>query len=432
MKNSIRWGLTGLTAMGLLVAGAAFVGCSSSSEGTTPTDDTGVADTATTDSTADSTADSTPADSATDSKTDSVADAADGETAVVAQPRKMTIVHAAPDAGKQLFCFGAGAAGSLAKALFLGVPDASAPTDETKYTGFNYGTVLPLTFPNALVSSDLIAGLEKLTIYVWPIGSTNPTSATVDGPTACTNSWATVKGDATKFIEVPKNTVLGGTSTVLYATGCLAPGSKLECGGATPQALKLGYKVLNLTSPFPGGGGDAGTDGGETGETGTTGKNVAVHFLHASAFPGVTGAAISFQGVDVYLLPMTAGVDGGTGTPAGTPTKIATNVKYGDWVDPSVAFTLPAGADENSTLLVFQKTGDAFCVKSAAAPTCASIPVPASYFLPAYKAGAAAGGAPTPGFVDGTDQLFLIAGSPTDTNPTTTTLRWGFGNVTKP
>lgn len=431
MNNSMRWGLMGLTATGLLMVGAAFGGCSSSDD-PTPAADTGTPDTAVTE---------TAPDTAVTETTPDAADATDGEVdaPVAAAPRKITIVHASPDAGKQLFCFGAGAGGSLAKALLIGAPNAADPTNLAKYEGFPYGTVLPLTFPNALVASDLIAGLEKLTIYVWPIGATNPIAGTADAgaadaETACNNAWTGVKGDPTKFIEVPAKTVLGGTSIVLYATGCATPGSKLECGGAAPQAMKLGYHKLDLTSPFATGG-DAGTDASETG---TGGKQVAVHYLHASAFPGVAGAVPSFQGVDVYLLPMTAAVagDGGadTGTassPAGAPVKVATNIKYGDWVDPSAAFTLPAAADENSTLMILMPTGVTFCAPGSSA-TCAAVPIPASYFLPTYKAAAAGGGLPTPGFVDGTDQLFVLAGSPTDTNPATTTLRWGFGNVTKP
>jgi hypothetical protein len=421
MTNSIRWGLTTMTALGLMVGGAAFYGCSSSSNPVTTTEDTGTEDSATTDSTADS----EQADTATEAATD--ADAA--ETPPPTPDRKVTLVHASPNAGPQFFCFGAGVAGtsdagvtppqSLANALFLGIPAATG--GEPAYTPFPYGAIVPISFPNAQVPANLIPALQALTIVAWPIGATNPTSATVKGSDACTTSWATVKGDPTKFIMVPKNTVKAGTSTILYATGCdLAnhptDATKAQCAG---QALKLGYETLDLTEA--------------TSDAGTAADTIFFHFFNASAFPTITTPTTipGWQNVDVYLQPMTAsttGADGGTvpGTGAGLPVKIATGVSYGTLVSPAQPFVLPAAADANSTLLLLMPSGATACVNPGGAPS-AGCP---GWTLPLNTAAAAfqqLGG----GFVKGTHQMLMIAGAPVP-DPASGAVTIGFGNVSKP
>ncbi len=451
MTNSMRWGLTSLTALGLVVAGVAFVGCSSSSS--TPAADTGTGDDT-----------GTPTDSATDGATDSASatdSATDAVDAAVVADRKITIIHASPDAGNQIFCFGA-AAGStpanytLAQALFVGVPSASDPTNGGKYTGFPYGAVIPMTFPNAQISAGELKSLEGFKIVAFPIGSTNPlaTASKTDVTAqtqACSTAFASIKADPTKYILIPPGTVLAGTSTLMYAAGCAVAAdvtdpTKPQCSG---KGLTLGYKTLDLSAAtFPS---DAGTN-----------PKTTFHFFNASPF-GVAGTPPTFQGVDVLLMPMSkavaggdAGADGGDAggapsQPTGNPIPVAVNVSFGDVVgaklpaadagtsaNPGMGVQLPAGTDALSSYWVILPHGATFCQPGA---TCPAIWLPVGSndaskpgWLDSYTALAAAGGLPTPGFVDGSHQLVVLSGAPPSdpTTPTMFSLNMGWGNVGAP
>jgi hypothetical protein len=452
MTNTMRWRLTSLTALGLLVGGLAFNGCSSSSTAPTPEVDSG------TDA---EVPDTTPADTSVDTGTDTGADTGADvpDTFVPAVPdRKITIVHASPDAGAQLFCFGAGAANSLGKALIIGKPGAT-PGDASQYTGFTYGTVAPISVPmDGLISKSEIDAIAGLTVYAFPIGSVNPlTAAAHDSAaqlTACSAAFAKFKSlanpdggtanvyDTTKFISFPGSKLAAGASAVLSATGCATPAA--TAAGCFGQGLTLGVKLLDLTDPT------------FTAPDGSTGAKVAFHFMHASPFPGVMGVAPSWQGVDVYLLPMSkavagtdAGVDADSGAvpsqPTGTPVKIATNVKYGDVVGVQVPagdagttsnlsqpFVSPAGTDDGSSYLVMMPTGVAFCQPGTTG--CVATPLPLNPWLAGYKAAFAAAGYQPVGFVDKSHQMIILSGAPSDdpANPVKYGLNLGWANVGKP
>jgi hypothetical protein len=137
MIKSIRWGLTGLATLGCLAIGGAWMGCSSSSDnGTTTPEDTGVTeDTGTgTDSGSDtSTADTGMADTG---MADTAMDTGGMDTAPPKADRKVTLIHAMPDQAASFFCLGAGAhnaAGgpptSVALSVLAGSPDSTTPGD---------------------------------------------------------------------------------------------------------------------------------------------------------------------------------------------------------------------------------------------------------------------------------------------------------------
>ncbi len=453
MTNSMRWGLTSVTALGLIVAGSAFVGCSSSSSGgTTTPDDTGSDDSAT-----DSVVQP---DTSGDTVTpDMGADVPDTNPGPAVPDRKVTIVHVSPDAGAQLFCFGAGAANTLGKALIIGKPDATAPTDASKYTGFAYGSVAPISIPmDGLISKAEVDALSSLTVYAFPIGATNPLTATAHDAaamlTACTAKFNAFKSDAgidtSKFISFSGAKLAAGTSTVLYAEGCTSPGATLA--GCAGKPFSLGYKQFDLSTP---------TFAGDSG----TSPKVSFHFMHASPFPGATGVAPSWQNVDVYLLPMSkpvagtdAGPDGDTGavasTATGAPQLIATNVQYGDFVgvqvpvaagdagtdasdsgtvsNPPQPFISPANTSDVSSYLVLMPHGVTFCAPGTSG--CVATPLPLDPWLSGYKAAFAAGGYPPVGFVDATHQMIVLSGSPSDdaTNPVKYGLNLAWANVSKP
>lgn len=440
MTNSMRWGLTSLTALGLLVGGMAFNGCSSSSDAPVPAEDTGT-DTGTADSFV------PPVDTGTDTADTNVPDTFDAPPAV--PDRKITIVHASPDAGAQLFCFGAGAANTLGKALIIGKPGATAG-DASQYTGFTYGTVAPISVPlDGLISKAEIDAIASLTVYAFPIGATNPlTAAAHDSAaqlTACSTAFAKFKGDggidSTKFISFPGAKLVAGASVVLSATGCATPAA--TPAGCFGKPMSLGVKLLDMTDPT------------FSVPDGSTGAKVAFHFMHASAFPGVSGVAPSWQGVDIYILPRSkavagtdAGVDADSGavasTPTGTPVKIATNVSYGDVVgvqipagdagtttNQSQPFVTPAGTDAGSSLLIMMPTGVAFCAPGTTG--CVATPLPFDPWLAGYNAAFAAAGYAPVGFVNNSHQMIILSGAPSDdANPVKYGLNLGWANVSKP
>lgn len=448
MTNSMRWGLSSLTALGLLVGGMAFNGCSSSSDPPVTVEDSGT-DTAQPDTFV------PPVDSSADTATDA-ADATDTTVPPAVPDRKITIVHASQDAGAQLFCFGAGAANTLGKALIIGKPDSTAPTDSSKYTGFTYGTVAPIAVPmDGLISKAEIDAIGSLTVYAFPIGSANPLTASAHDAaamlTACSAKFNAFKSanpdggtaiiDTTKFISFPGSKLVAGASVVLSATGCATPAA--TPAGCFGKPLALGVKLLDMTDPT------------FTVPDGSTGAKVAFHFMHASAFPGVTGVAPSWQAVDIYILPRSkavagtdAGADADSGavasTPTGTPVKIATNVSYGDVVgvqvpagdagtgtNQSQPFVTPAGTDAGSSLLIMVPTGTAFC--SPGTTGCLATPLPFDPWLAGYNAAFAAAGYPPVGFVNNSHQLIILSGAPSDdANPVKYGLNLGWANVSKP
>jgi hypothetical protein len=450
MTNSMRWGLSSLTALGLLVAGGAIVGCSSSSSGgTTTPEDTGV-DT--------EVPDTTVADANDSAVPDTGADVPD--TFVPAVPdRKITIVHASPDAGAQLFCFGAGASNTLAKALIIGKPGITAG-DASQYTGFTYGTVAPIAVPmDGLISKAEIDAIGALTVYAFPIGATNPLTAAAHDSAAqlaaCSAAFAKFKTaanpdggtanvyDTTKFISFPGSKLVAGASAVISATGCVTPAA--TPAGCFNKAMSLGVKLLDLTEPT------------YTVPDGSTGAKVAFHFMHASPFTGYGTTVPSFQAVDVYLLPRSkavagtdAGADADSGAVAsqvtGAPVKIATNVSYGDVVGIQVPagdagtttnlaqpFVTPAGTDAGSSLLIFMPTGVTFCAPGSSA-TCPALPLTLDPWLAGYQAAFTAAGYAPVGFVNNTHQMIILSGSISDdpANPTKYGLNLGYANVGKP
>jgi hypothetical protein len=395
MTKAMRWGFSALMTVGCMGLGS-VVGCSEDEDPVTSDPDTG---TVSLDTGMPPTDTGSPMDTGTPSET-STEGGMDADAGKFQANRGITVVFGAPDFGNKYICVG-GFAGDPAAAMApaealgppAGIPDSTAPTDPMKFKPFPYGAVVP--FPLSKLAQDFLDTPLTAVLYLVDTNTKD-----------CKAAWADVKGDATRWVAVPGKTIKSGEQYLVRIHGCKDPtttGTAFpgSCGSATaPAPLKLDYKKLDNATPAT--------------FTGTMGPKVGVQFVHMSPFPGVTGAVPSFQDVDVYLQPMAApaagdaGADGGEGgtdgggmaTPAGTPIKIASGLKYGD-VAPSAVGVQLAG-DPTEAFMVITPKDVAPCSPGA---TCTSVWLPLKAFLAAYKP---TGG----GFTDGTNQFFGLTGSP--------------------
>lgn len=430
MTKAMRWGVSSLFIVGGLALGG-FAGCSEeespppvtdTDSGTTPPPDTAKPDTGTPETPV------TP-----ETGTETATEAAPPDTPVDAPPpaadRAITLLFAAPDQTPTYVCLGAflGTADPSKEATPvssqgpIGRPDPTAPTDPKKFTPLGYGALVPLP-----LNAAAIGALEslKVVLYLVPTNPLNETPAAT-----CATKWASVKDDPTKWKAVDPKSIVKGDSALVTMAGCVGgPTATGKCGTAGKNFEFIVSKLDTKKPTFPAGG---------------TGPQVGVQFFNLSQFPGSGVAGSGFGGVDVYILPMNpapatppdagvdeagAPIDGGPAkpTPAGAPIKIATDSKYKDLATASVPVQL-AGKPEEALLIVL-KTGTAFCV-SGGAPTAACL----GWTLPfrAFVAGYAPVGG---GFIDKTNQVFGLAGSPapeTAGDPASASLRIPMGTASK-
>lgn len=413
MTKAMRWGVTALMIVGGVGLGT-VAGCSDD-EDTPPTTDTGTVDTGVP-------ADTTPADTGMpdpDTGTPPTDGGGDADAAPPFVPdRAITVSFASPDLGGKFICVG-GFAGpdpttsaEPVQALGppAGIPDATAPTDPTKFKAFPYGAVVP--FPLTKLAQDFLDTPLTAALYLVP-----------DTSKDCKKAWADVKADKTLWVAVPGKTIAKGDHALIRIHGCKTPatGTTGECGAATGlKPLTVDFKKLDTKTPATFGGG-------------TTGPKVGIQFVHMSPFPGNAVPPVpSFQNIDVYIQPMAAaaagdaGTDGGdaaaTPTPAGTPVKIASGVSYGDVAAASVGIQL--AGDPSEAILLITAKDVAPCTPGSAG--CATVALPVKAALAAFKG---TGG----GFNDGQNQFIGLAGSPVPkdlTMPATTrTIVVQFGKV---
>lgn len=426
MTKSLRWGVGSLMALAGLVAVTSFVGCSDDEPGPGPVDtDTGTAETSTDTGTDTGTP---PVDSATDS-------GGDTDAAVPPPDRAVTIVHASPDYGAKFFCLGAFTADPATQdkpvqALGpIGKPDATAPTDPTKFTALAYGSVVPLP-----LTPTAVAALKAFTVAIWTVDKNPLTEAT---PRKCEDTWAETKAKTDNWLKVDKNAVDVGQSGLIALKGCLAASTATtpECGpDGAAKSFKWELHKLDTVKPtaFAGGG---------------TGAKTGIQFLHLSKFASFdTTAGLDFYlqgygsvtptgdaGTDGGDAATDAGGDGGTTTgPLGTPVLIASGAKYNDLAPKSVGVQLAGDLTLSQLHAVPKGTPSANVVgcialaaagKTAAEGACAGIPL--KNFLAGY---AAVGG----GFKDGQNQFLIPFGAPVPKvsgDPTSVTLRIAFGRA---
>jgi hypothetical protein len=406
MTRAMRWRVGAFTIVGTLTLGASFVGCGGDDDdgGPPPGEDSGV-DTA------------VGADTKDGATTETTPDTADGggggdtaDTPDVTPPtpdRQVTIVFGQPDSAPLFVCLGAFAGDPTTAAKPVqaigpaGIPDSAAPTDPTKYKGFGFGGVLP--FPVA--TPEAKAALTSLTVVAYFVES-NPLTATP--AKKCEDVWADVKTDTNRWFKVAPNTIKAGESHVLALAGCKNPSTSpvpQACGTGTTDNREFVFAKLDTTAPAAGA--------------------FNTQFLHLSAFPGITGAAPSFQGIDVYIQPMKPGTaaDAGGDTllpdvasevatdatapspePAGTPIKIGTNLKFKDLVSPPAAVTLPAGTDPKLSFYVLAATGTTPCLGGPSTSCPTAYTLPAGTYLDLYKGAGA-------DWKAGTEQLLFLLGS---------------------
>jgi hypothetical protein len=429
MTKAMRWGVSALLILGGVGVGS-FMGCSSDDEpAPVDTGDTGTGEETSTDTGTDTgTAEETSTDtgSMTDAPTDAPAFKAD---------RAATLLMAAPDLAPQYVCLAAFLAAPAdvatkepADALLIGIPDATAPTDESKYSPIPYGAVLPLP-----LNAKALAALKSLTVVVY-VTATKPMSSA-----DCKTGWAAAKTDTKKWKAFDKNAIDTGDHALLAVTGCAGAGgaTTTECGAGNNLEITLKKADTTKATTF-------------TGES--TGPKVGIDFVNLSRYAGAGSSGPgSWQGIDAYLVfsksvPVTldAGTDdsGDATTADGGMTvapdvanavKIADNKSYGDIV-PVVG--VQAGDLPDDTYLVVVPHGAVLATSapcsSAPGPTCAAY-IPFKPFLAALKPAGA-------GFKDGENQFVALTGGPipkgmTDAgapDPTTAPIRILMGNADKP
>ncbi|MBI2391052.1 MAG: hypothetical protein HYV09_15780 [Deltaproteobacteria bacterium] len=402
MTKAMRWGVSSLMIIGGISLGA-FAGCSDDEEpGPAPTDqDTGVPDTGIVDTGVPDTG-ATPTDTGTDTP-----DTPD--TGPKPADRAVTLAFAAPDMPGRFVCIGAFAstadvttsdpASALPSTGALGIPDPSAPEDATKTTAFNYGAVVPVP-----LNDTAIAALKVFKVVLYLLDE-NP--AKLATPSDCAKEWKNVRSDTKRWRAVDPGTVAAGDSALVSFIGCQgAPDATGTCGTAGNN-FEIRIDKLATAKPATG--------------------NIGFQFLHLSQFPGSTASgAPSWQGVDIYLMPMKkpATTDGGvtdavadvlgeTGAPALTFEKIADNVKYKDITTSVTGVTLPADVDpEGSYLVVAPRVVSGASVKCSNADgrpstTCPNYTLPLRPFLNPTAGYPRVGG----GFFTNTNQVIALVGS---------------------
>jgi hypothetical protein len=395
MTKAMRWGFSAVFAMGCVGLGT-VAGCSEDEDVAPPVDtDTGTpADTGTADT-------GTPTDTGTPPT-----DSGGGDTPTDAPPfaadRAATVVFASPDLGRKFLCAGAfagdPAAATSAPARVLG-PPAGDPT--MAGMGLPFGTIahIPLTKE----AQDVLDTPLSIVLYLLDNNTKD-----------CTMSWADVRGTPSKWFAIKgtkaagadaTNSVKPGEHALIRIHGCAMPAAATtgECGtAATPANLKIDMVKLDTATPAM--------------FSGTMGPKVGMQFVHMSPFAGsATPPRPPFQAVDIYIQPMTkavagsdAGADdsGDTGavpsSPAGTPIKIATNVKYGDIAPSSVGVQL--AGDPASSLMLITPTGVMPCTPGSTG--CLTIPLPVGGAAAKYNMLGLGG------FNDGTNQFVGLVGSP--------------------
>lgn len=433
MTKAMRWGVSALLILGGVAVGS-FTGCSSDDDVAPTPEDTGSTEETAVDTGTDTgTIDTGTIDTGSPSETGSET----GDAGPPPADRAATLLMAAPDLAPQYVCLAAFlstpeevATKDPADALLIGIPKASAPTDESQYSPIPYGAVLPLP-----LNAKALAALKSLTVVVY-VTTTKP-MASAD----CKTGWAAAKTDTKRWKAFAKNSIDAGDHALLAITGCSGAGgtaTTTECGAGSN--LEITLKKADTTK--------ATTFAGES-----TGPKVGIDFVNLSRYAGAGASGPgSWQGIDAYLVfskasPVTldAGTDdsgdattadGGTsvGPDVAKAVKIADNKSYGDIV--SVVGVQAGDFADAGTYLVVVPHGASLATSApcnvAPGPTCAAY-IPFKPFIDSLKPAGA-------GFKDGENQFVALAGGPvpkalTDAgapDPTSAPIRILMGNADKP
>lgn len=387
MTKAMRWGFSALLSIGCVGLGT-VVGCSEDDPVTPVDNDTGTPDldTGTLDTGMPDPDTGTPMEGGMD------ADAADAPPFVA--DRAVTVVFASPDMPRRFLCAGAfagdPAAATSSPAQTLG-PPAGDPT--MAGMGLPFGTIARIPLTKAAI--DVLDTPLSIVLYL------------VDTSTKdCTMSWADVRATPARWFAVkgtkamPADTtksIAAGEHALIRIHGCEMPAAATtgECGtAAAPANFKIDMVKLDTSKP--------------TMHSGTMGPKVGLQFVHMSPFAGNAAPPVPpFQLVDIYIQPMTkadadAGAEAGASMPAGTPIKIATNVKYGDVAPASVGVQL--AGDPYSAVMLITQTGVAPCTPGTTA--CTTIGLPLGTAATRYKMLGIGG------YDDGTNQFVGLVGSP--------------------
>jgi len=399
MTKATRWGVSALMVIGGLALGA-FAGCSDDDPTPAPIQDEDSGQPA----------DTMKPDTGTLPDTNMPVDAPPDAPFVA--DRAVTLAFASPDLAPRWMCMGAflaadNPADKMAPFNFqpktgaAGVPDATAPTDFTKTTGFPYGAVVPFPLDEAAQTA---LGTFRVVVYLL---DANPAAT---GKT-CGDMWATVKGDTNKWKMFEPNTVKTGEHGVLAIHGC---NTAAGCGAGP---FKFTIHKVSMAKPTE------------------SGADIGFQFLHLSQFDNTmvpnpldagpaTVTVPGFQSTDIYVVPGPDTADAG----AGAFIKIAENVKYDDAVTALKGFNLPDGTKNDASRLVVATriptdggTVSYPCANpiptgQAGAPPSTTCPNWTFYLKPFFDQGKYAllgGGLEYPN----TNQLVILAGNPISATP---------------
>jgi len=411
MTKAMRWGVSSLMIVGGIALGA-FAGCSDDEETPTPVDTDSGVDTG---SAADTAVDTAPVDT-------SAPDTTPPDAGPFVPDRAVTLLFGSPDLAPKFVCLGAFSptadpAAADAPASFqpgagaLGVP-TTADLDPTKTVGLPYGAVVPVP-----LNPDAVAALKVFKVVLYLLDE-NPAKMTP--ASTCGAEWKKVKGDTKKWKAFDPNSVKAGEHALLSLIGCNGgPDATGTCGTAGNN-FEFRLDKLDVAKP-----------------TTPADATIGFQFMHLSQFPGSTASgAPSWQGVDIYLMPMPAPAapgDAGTdatsvdapldvatdaATDAAPPApifiKIADNVSYKSLTATAMGVKLPSFASGPDSYLVVAPRvvsgASVACSNLDGKPstTCPNYTLPLKPFLntttgPYPKVGG--------GFVASTNQVIGLIGS---------------------